>query len=43
MNLYTWVDISGQENTMGFSSWANEIEAKACAKLCQTFKYRYSK
>jgi energy-coupling factor transporter ATP-binding protein EcfA2 len=31
----TWVDISGQENTMGFSSWANDIEAKACAKLCR--------
>jgi hypothetical protein len=31
----TWVDINGEENTMGFSSWANEIEAKACAKLCQ--------
>lgn len=31
----TWVDISGQESTMGFSSWANDIEAKACAKLCR--------
>jgi energy-coupling factor transporter ATP-binding protein EcfA2 len=30
----TWVDIDGQENTLGFSSWANETEAKACAKLC---------
>jgi hypothetical protein len=31
----TWVDINGEENSLGFSSWANEIEAKACAKLCQ--------
>ena len=31
----TWVDINGEENTLGFSSWANEIEAKACAKLSQ--------
>jgi hypothetical protein len=30
----TWVDINGQESTMGFSSWSNETEAKACAKLC---------
>ena len=31
----TWVDICGEESTMGFSSWANEIEAKACARLCK--------
>src|SRR5256885_13191080 len=31
----TWVNISGQENMMGFSSWSNEIEAKACVKLCK--------
>ncbi len=31
----TWVDINGEENTLGFSSWANEMEAKACVKLCQ--------
>jgi energy-coupling factor transporter ATP-binding protein EcfA2 len=31
----TWIDINGQENTMGFSSWSNETEAKACARLCQ--------
>jgi superfamily I DNA and/or RNA helicase len=35
----TWVDINGAENTMGFSSWANDIEAKACAKLCQQLAY----
>ena len=31
----TWGDISGEENTMGFSSWSNDIEAKACVKLCR--------
>ena len=31
----TWVNIRGQENMMGFSSWSNEIEAKACVKLCK--------
>jgi len=35
----TWVDINGVENTMGFSSWANDIEARACAKLCQQLAY----
>ena len=31
----TWVNIHGQENMIGFSSWSNEIEAKACVKLCK--------
>jgi hypothetical protein len=30
----TWVDITGIEQPMGPSSWANNIEAKACAKIC---------
>jgi len=30
----TWVDISGNEQPMGPSSWANDMEAKACAKIC---------
>jgi energy-coupling factor transporter ATP-binding protein EcfA2 len=30
----TWVDINGSEQPMGPSSWANNIEAKACAKIC---------
>jgi energy-coupling factor transporter ATP-binding protein EcfA2 len=30
----TWVDINGTEQPMGPSSWANDMEAKACAKIC---------
>jgi superfamily I DNA and/or RNA helicase len=30
----TWVDINGSEQPMGPSSWANNMEAKACAKIC---------
>ena len=30
----TWVDINGVEQPMGPSSWANNMEAKACAKIC---------
>lgn len=30
----TWVDINGVEQPIGPSSWANETEAKACAKIC---------
>ena len=30
----TWVDINGTEQPMGASSWANNTEAKACAKIC---------
>lgn len=29
----TWVDINGIESAFGFSSWSNELEAKACVKL----------
>jgi hypothetical protein len=30
----TWVDINGREQPIGPSSWANDVEAKACAKIC---------
>lgn len=30
----TWVDINGKEQPIGPSSWANDMEAKACAKIC---------
>jgi len=30
----TWVDINGIEQPIGPSSWANDVEAKACAKIC---------
>jgi hypothetical protein len=30
----TWVDINGNEQPIGPSSWANDMEAKACAKIC---------
>jgi superfamily I DNA and/or RNA helicase len=31
----TWVDINGNEQPVGPSSWANDVEAKACAKICR--------
>jgi hypothetical protein len=31
--VITWVDINGNERPMGPSSWANELEAKACVKI----------
>jgi hypothetical protein len=30
----TWVDINGIEQPIGPSSWANDVEAKGCAKIC---------
>jgi energy-coupling factor transporter ATP-binding protein EcfA2 len=30
----TWVDINGIEQPIGPTSWANDMEAKACAKIC---------
>jgi len=36
----TWVDISkGIEEPIGPSSWANETEAKACARICHQLNY----
>ena len=36
----TWVDISkGIEEPIGPSSWANETEAKSCAKICHQLRY----
>jgi superfamily I DNA and/or RNA helicase len=31
--VITWVDVNGQERPMGPTSWANELEAKACVKI----------
>jgi superfamily I DNA and/or RNA helicase len=31
--VVTWVDINGAERPMGPTSWANELEAKACVKI----------
>jgi len=31
----TFVDINGQEREAGGSSWENDTEAKACAKICK--------
>jgi hypothetical protein len=31
--VITWVDINGNERPMGPTSWANEMEAKACVKI----------
>ena len=30
----TWVDINGSEQPIGPTSWPNDMEAKACAKIC---------
>jgi hypothetical protein len=30
----TWVDIDGSEQPIGPSSWANDMEARACVKIC---------
>jgi hypothetical protein len=30
----TWVDINGIEQPIGPSSWANDVEAKMCTKIC---------
>jgi hypothetical protein len=32
--VVTWVDINGIEQPRGPTSWANDLEAKACAKIC---------
>lgn len=32
--VITWVNIDGSELPVGPSSWANDMEAKACAKIC---------
>jgi superfamily I DNA and/or RNA helicase len=32
--VVTWVDINGIEQPKGPTSWANNLEAKACAKIC---------
>lgn len=32
--VVTWVDINGVEQPKGPTSWANDLEAKACAKIC---------
>jgi superfamily I DNA and/or RNA helicase len=31
--VITWVDVNGNERPMGPTSWANELEAKACTKI----------
>jgi energy-coupling factor transporter ATP-binding protein EcfA2 len=39
-DVTTWVDISkGIEEPIGPSSWANETEAKTCAKICHQLRY----
>ena len=38
--VMTWIDISKAiEEPIGPSSWANETEAKACAKICLQLRY----
>ena len=35
----TWIDINGNERPMGPTSWANDLEAKACAKICNHLSF----
>ncbi|MFI5423945.1 MAG: AAA domain-containing protein [Nitrososphaeraceae archaeon] len=37
--VVTWLNINGEEKALGQSSWANDIEAKVCAKICQELRY----
>jgi AAA domain len=37
-DVITWVDINGEERQSGPSSWANDMEAKACAKICKELR-----
>jgi len=32
-DVITWVDVNGSERPMGPTSWANELEAKACTRI----------
>jgi 8-oxo-dGTP pyrophosphatase MutT (NUDIX family) len=32
--VITWVDINGAEEEILATSWANDLEARACAKIC---------
>jgi len=36
--VITWVNIDGEEQPLGPSSWANDSEARACAKICRELK-----
>lgn len=36
--VITWVDTNGEERQSGPSSWANDLEAKACTKICKELK-----
>jgi superfamily I DNA and/or RNA helicase len=36
--VITWVDINGKEQQSGPTSWANDLEAKACAKICRALR-----
>jgi superfamily I DNA and/or RNA helicase len=39
----TWIDINGNEQPKGPTSWANKMEAKACAKICDHLTHLTSK
>lgn len=36
--VITWVDIDGEEMDLGPTSWANDLEARVCAKICKQLK-----
>lgn len=36
--VVTWVDLNGVEEMAGPSSWHNDLEAKACARICSEIR-----
>jgi ABC-type oligopeptide transport system ATPase subunit len=36
--VVTWVDLNGTEEMAGPTSWYNDLEAKACARICYELK-----
>jgi hypothetical protein len=37
-DVITWVNIDGYEKDLGPTSWGNDTEARACAKICRELK-----
>lgn len=36
--VVTWLNINGEEKAVGQSSWANDIEARVCSKICRELR-----
>jgi hypothetical protein len=41
--VITWADLNGTEEMAGPSSWYNDIESKACVKICCELRVASSK